>query len=47
MPDRQLLLLRHAKAVLGEPGMEDYRPPARRSAGEQAAQAIGRYMARA
>lgn len=43
MPDRQLLLLRHAKAVLGE-GMDDFdRPLAPR--GEQAAQAIGRYMA--
>ena len=43
MPDRQLLLLRHAKAVLGE-GMEDFdRPLALR--GEQAAQAIGRHMA--
>src|SRR6478736_5181348 len=43
MPNRQLLLLRHAKAVIGE-GMEDFdRPLAVR--GEQAAQAIGRYMA--
>ena len=43
MPDLQLLLLRHAKAVLGD-GMEDFdRPLALR--GEQAAQAIGRYMA--
>lgn len=43
MPDRQLLLLRHAKAVIGE-GMEDFdRPLAVR--GEQAAQVMGRYMA--
>lgn len=43
MPDRQLLLLRHAKAVIGE-GMDDFdRPLALR--GEQAAQAIGRHMA--
>ena len=43
MPDRQLLLLRHAKAVLGE-GMDDFdRPLAPR--GEEAARAIGRYMA--
>ena len=43
MPDRQLLLLRHAKAVLGE-GLEDFdRPLALR--GEQAAQAMGRHMA--
>jgi phosphohistidine phosphatase len=43
MPDRQLLLLRHAKAVVGE-DMEDFdRPLALR--GEEAAQAIGRYMA--
>lgn len=43
MPDRQLLLLRHAKAVIGE-GMEDFdRPLAPR--GEQAAQAMGLYMA--
>lgn len=43
MPERQLLLLRHAKAVIGE-GMEDFdRPLALR--GEQAAQAIGRYLA--
>lgn len=43
MPDRQLLLLRHAKAVIGE-DMEDFdRPLAPR--GEQAAQLIGRSMA--
>ena len=43
MPDRQLLLLRHAKAVLGE-GLEDFdRPLALR--GEKAAQTMGRYMA--
>ncbi|MFO1133366.1 MAG: histidine phosphatase family protein [Hyphomicrobiales bacterium] len=43
MPERQLLLLRHAKAVIGE-GMEDFdRPLALR--GEQAAQTIGRYLA--
>lgn len=43
MPEHQLLLLRHAKAVIGE-GMEDFdRPLAIR--GEQAAQAMGRYMA--
>ena len=44
MSNRQLLLLRHAKAVLGEPGMEDFdRPLAER--GEKAAKAMGRYMA--
>jgi phosphohistidine phosphatase len=44
MPDRQLLLLRHAKAVIGEPGMEDFeRPLAER--GETASAAMGRYMA--
>jgi phosphohistidine phosphatase len=44
MPDRQLLLLRHAKAVIGDPGMEDFdRPLAER--GEKAAKAMGRYMA--
>lgn len=44
MPERQLLLLRHAKAVLGEPGMEDAgRPLAPR--GEAAARLIGRYLA--
>ncbi|MCA3554637.1 histidine phosphatase family protein [Aestuariivirga sp.] len=43
MPDRQLLLLRHAKAVTGE-GMQDFdRPLAPR--GERAAQTMGRYMA--
>jgi phosphohistidine phosphatase len=43
MPERQLLLLRHAKAVIGE-GMEDFdRPLALR--GEQASQTIGRYLA--
>ena len=43
MTDRQLLLLRHAKAVLGE-GLEDFdRPLAPR--GEKAAEAMGRYMA--
>ena len=43
MPDRQLLLLRHAKAIIGE-GMEDFdRPLALR--GEEAAQVIGRTMA--
>lgn len=44
MPDRQLLLLRHAKAVLGDPGMEDFdRPLAPR--GEKAARDMGRHMA--
>ena len=44
MSNRQLLLLRHAKAVLGEPGMEDFdRPLAER--GEKAAETMGRYMA--
>ena len=43
MPDSQLLLLRHAKAVIGE-GLEDFdRPLASR--GEEAAQAMGRYLA--
>ena len=43
MPDRQLLLLRHAKAVIGD-GLEDFdRPLAPR--GEKAAEAMGRYMA--
>lgn len=43
-PDRQLLLLRHAKAVIGDPDMEDFdRPLAGR--GEKAAKAMGRYMA--
>lgn len=44
MPERQLLLLRHAKAVLGDPGMEDAdRPLAPR--GKAAARLIGRYLA--
>lgn len=43
MPDRQLLLLRHAKAVIGE-AMEDFdRPLAVR--GEKASETMGRYMA--
>ena len=43
MPDHQLLLLRHAKAVVGE-DMEDFdRPLAPR--GQQAARAVGRSMA--
>ena len=43
MPGRQLLLLRHAKAVIGE-GMEDFdRPLAPR--GEEAARLMGHYMA--
>lgn len=43
MPDRQLLLLRHAKAIIGE-GMEDFdRPLALR--GEEAAKVIGQTMA--
>lgn len=43
MPEHQLLLLRHAKAVIGE-GMDDFdRPLAPR--GEQAARLMGRYMA--
>lgn len=44
MPDRQLLLLRHAKAMPGDAGMADIdRPLAAR--GEDAAAAIGRYLA--
>jgi phosphohistidine phosphatase len=44
MPNRQLLLLRHAKAVIGEGGMRDIdRPLAPR--GEKAAKLMGRYMA--
>jgi phosphohistidine phosphatase len=44
MPDRQLLLLRHAKAVLGGPGMEDIdRPLAER--GQKAAKVMGRWLA--
>ena len=44
MPDRQLLLLRHAKAVPGDAGLADIdRPLAER--GENAAAAIGRYLA--
>jgi phosphohistidine phosphatase len=44
MPKRQLLLLRHAKAVPPEPGLEDLaRPLAPR--GERAAQAMGRHLA--
>jgi phosphohistidine phosphatase len=44
MPDRQLLLLRHAKAELGESGMRDIdRPLAPR--GRQAAERMGRYLA--
>jgi len=43
MPDRQLLLLRHAKAVIGE-GMDDFDRPLS-SRGEEAAGAMGRYMA--
>ena len=44
MPDHQLLLLRHAKAVTGTPGMADFdRPLAER--GENAAKAMGRHMA--
>ncbi len=43
MSNRQLLLLRHAKAMIGE-GMEDFdRPLAER--GERAARLMGRYMA--
>ena len=42
MSNRQLLLLRHAKAVIGE-GMEDFdRPLAER--GERASRLMGRYM---
>ena len=41
---RQLLLLRHAKAVIGEPGMADFdRPLADR--GRKAADRMGRYLA--
>jgi phosphohistidine phosphatase len=44
MPDRQLLLLRHAKAVLGGPGMKDIdRPLAER--GQKAAKLMGRWLA--
>ena len=44
MPNRQLLLLRHAKAVIGEAGMEDFdRPLAER--GRKAAGVMGRYLA--
>lgn len=44
MPNRQLLLLRHAKAVIGEGSMRDIdRPLAPR--GERAAKLMGRYMA--
>ena len=44
MPNRQLLLLRHAKAVIGEGSMRDIdRPLAPR--GEKAAKLMGRYMA--
>ncbi|WP_421694188.1 SixA phosphatase family protein [Aestuariivirga sp.] len=44
MPARQLLLLRHAKAILGAPGMADLdRPLAER--GESAARLIGRHLA--
>ncbi len=44
MPDRQLLLLRHAKAVPADAGMADFdRPLAPR--GESSAAAIGRYLA--
>lgn len=43
MPDRQLLLLRHAKAVIGPPGMADFdRPLAER--GQSAARRMGRYL---
>ena len=44
MPDRQLLLLRHAKAVPGDHGMADIeRPLAER--GEKAAKRMGRWLA--
>jgi phosphohistidine phosphatase len=44
MPHRQLLLLRHAKAVLGGPGMTDIdRPLAER--GQMAAARMGRWLA--
>ena len=44
MPHRQLLLLRHAKAVLGGPGMTDIdRPLAER--GQKAAARMGRWLA--
>jgi phosphohistidine phosphatase len=43
MPHRQLLLLRHAKAVLGGPGMTDIdRPLAER--GQKAAARMGRWL---
>lgn len=44
MPDRKLLLLRHAKAVLGGAGMSDIdRPLAER--GQKAAKLMGRWIA--
>ena len=44
MPNRQLLLLRHAKAVLGAPGMADIdRPLAER--GQKASKVMGRWLA--
>ena len=44
MPDRQLLLLRHAKAVPGKAGMADFdRHLAER--GQKAAKLMGRYLA--
>jgi phosphohistidine phosphatase len=44
MPNHQLLLLRHAKAVIGEGSMRDIdRPLASR--GEKASKLMGRYMA--
>ena len=44
MPNRQLLLLRHAKAVLGGPGMDDIdRPLAER--GQKASKLMGRWLA--
>jgi len=45
MPDRQLLLLRHAKAEIGTSGMRDIeRPLAAR--GRSAAERMGRYLAK-
>jgi phosphohistidine phosphatase len=44
MPDRKLLLLRHAKALLGGPGMTDVdRPLAER--GQKAAKLMGQWLA--
>ncbi len=44
MPNRQLLLLRHAKAVIGEGGMQDIDRPLARAA-RRRRRLMGRYMA--